>query len=65
MSQYLKPIELRINKHPNGGYTYYTVDKMFESIGTVSFGSRKFMTYTDVTAWCKQEYPDVPVLKNY
>lgn len=57
-------IELRIVTHPNGGYRFYTVNKVFEGVGNVAYGQRKFMTYQDVTAWCKQEYPGVPVLRD-
>ena len=59
---YLKPIELRIVKHSNGGYVYYTVNKVWEGIGNVTFGGHKFMTLTDVINWCKMEYPHVPRL---
>jgi hypothetical protein len=62
---YTKPIELRVNKHPNGGYTYYTVDKVFPGVGNVAFGQRKFMTYKDVQNWARTEYDTVPVLHNY
>lgn len=60
----LQPIELRINKHPNGGYVYYTVDKVYPGIGNVTFGQHKFMTWTDVTAWCNREYPGIPKIRN-
>lgn len=62
---YIKPIELRVNKHPNGGYTYYTVDKVFPGICNIAFGLRKFMTYKDVAVWCDTEYHGVPVIRNY
>lgn len=64
MATELKPIELRVNKHPNGGYTFYTVDKVYPGVGNVAFGQRKFMTARDVSAWCKLEYPGVPVIRN-
>ena len=59
-----KPLELRITRHPNGGYTFYTVDKVWEGVGNVSFGQRKFMTLRDATTWCRTEWPGVPVLRN-
>ena len=59
------PIELRINKHPNGGYTFYTVDKVYPGIANVVFGQRKFMTYKDVQAYCATGWPKVPLLKNW
>lgn len=62
---YPVPIELRVNKHPNGGYTYYTVDKVYEGVGNVVFGQLKFMTRLDVTNYCNREWHGVPVLNNY
>ena len=59
-TQYSTPIELRITKHLNGGYTYYTVLKVFEGIGNTANVQAKFWTKADVTAWCKREYPNVP-----
>lgn len=61
----LVPIELRVNKHPNGGHTFYTVDKVYEGVDNVTFGQHKFMTRRDVTNYCKTEWPGVPVLNNY
>lgn len=57
----MKPIELRINKCDG----YYTVDKVWLGVGNVSFGSRRFMTWSDVTTWCRTEWPGVPVLRNW
>jgi hypothetical protein len=57
---YGKPIELRITRHPNGGYTFYTVLKVFEGIGNTAHVGTKFMTRSDATAWCKREYPAAP-----
>jgi hypothetical protein len=63
--KYPMPIELRVNKHPNGGYTYYTVDKVYEGVGNVSYGQRKFMTRKDVSTYCSQEWTGVPVINSY
>lgn len=61
----MKPIELRIYKYPNGGHTYYVVDKVWPGVGNVGFGRHKFMTAKDAVKWCKQEWHGVPVLRNY
>lgn len=57
---YQTPIELRIVKHLNGGYVYYTVTKVFEGVGNVVFSQHKHMLRTDAVDWCKREYPTVP-----
>lgn len=57
----MKPIELRINKRDG----YYTVDKVWQGVGNVSFGSRRFMTWSDVITWCRTEWPGVPILSNW
>lgn len=64
MAEYATPIELRVNKHPNGGYTYYTVDKVYPGVGNVVFGQHKLMTRSDVAAYCRREWPGVPVINN-
>ena len=57
---YMKPIELRITRHPNGGYTYYTILKVFEGVGNTSNVNSKFMTRKDAVDWCKREYDSIP-----
>ena len=57
---YNKPIELRIQKHLNGGFTFYTVKKVFEGIGNTADVGHKFMTNKDCIDWCNREYAGVP-----
>ena len=59
-TDYAKPIELRITRHPNGGYTYYTVLKVYPGVGNTAQSRHKHMTKSDATAWCEREYPGVP-----
>ena len=61
----MKPIELRLNKHRANGVTFYTVDKVWEGIGNVTFGQARFMTANDARRWCRTEYNGVPLLTNY
>jgi hypothetical protein len=62
----MKPIELRINKHPERvGVVSYTVDKVWPGIGNVSFGQHKFITYAEAVQWAKREWPNVPLIRNY
>ena len=58
----LKVIEIRIQKHLNGGYHFYTVQKVFEGLGNTADVRHKFMTMPDCAAWLKIEYPEVPVI---
>lgn len=60
----VRPIELRIDKKVQNGIVYYTVDKVYPGVGNVAFGQRKFATLRDASAWCRQEWPNVPVLRN-
>lgn len=59
---YLTPLELRITCHPNGGYTFYTVVKVYPGVGNTANVGQKFMTREDVINWCKREYDGVPRL---
>jgi hypothetical protein len=59
MSHYGTPSNLDIIRHHNGGYTFYTVNKIFPQSG-ISYGQQKFIALLDVTKWCQQEYPNVP-----
>lgn len=64
MSAYLVPIEIRVSKHPNGGYTFYTLVIVYPGVDNVAYGHRKFMTRKDVADYCKQEWHGVPVIYN-
>jgi hypothetical protein len=61
---YMTPIELRLNRHPNGGYTFFTIDRVWPGIGNVTFGGRRFLTSTDARKWARAEYPGVPLIPN-
>lgn len=61
----MTPIELRIVTHPNGGYKFYTVNIVWEGIGNVTFGGRKFMLYRDAVQYCKTEFKvGTPILRD-
>lgn len=59
---YLSVNELRITKHSNGGYTYYTIVKVYPGICNTATVAQKFMTRKDAVDWCKREYDGVPRL---
>jgi hypothetical protein len=63
----MTPIELRVNRHPSERFStvYYTVDKVWPGVGSVSFGQLKFIRYDEVVEWAKREWPGVPLIRGY
>ena len=54
------PIEVRINKHPLGGYM---LDVVYGGIANVVTLFDKFARYSDANNYAKQKYPNIPRIR--
>ena len=54
------PIEVRINKHPLGGYF---IDVVYGGVANAVTVLEKFTRYADANSYAKRQYPNTPRLR--
>lgn len=57
----MKLIELRIRKVFDG----YVVDRVYEGVGNVTYGTDRYLKYAEAVSWCRTVCPGVPVLRSW